>query len=114
MYAFNFKQVGANIQQKLVLKGMTQQNLADKLHISKQVMSKIINGNKAINVAELAGIAQYLDTTTDELLKAPEATTINDAVSFMGSIKNEETRQKIDLIRSAIDDILILEELLYV
>ena len=36
MYAMDFAQVGANIQKKLDIKGMTQQGLADALGISKQ------------------------------------------------------------------------------
>ena len=44
MYAVNFKQVGENISQAMKIKGMTQKQLADQLGVSKQVMSKIING----------------------------------------------------------------------
>ena len=51
MYAMDFAQVGANIQEQLDRKGFTQQSLADELGISKQVMNKIIKGNKAINVS---------------------------------------------------------------
>jgi len=68
MYAMDFAQVGANIQNKLLEKEMTQQSLADALGISKQVMNKIIKGNKAINVNELAKIADILNTSTDTLL----------------------------------------------
>ncbi|MDF2487067.1 MAG: hypothetical protein K0R46_3235, partial [Herbinix sp.] len=39
MYAMDFAQVGANIQEKLVKMEMTQQSLADALGISKQVMN---------------------------------------------------------------------------
>lgn len=72
MYAMDFAQVGANIQKQINIKGFTQQNLADALGISKQVMNKIIKGNKAINVNELAKIASVIGTTTDELLTADE------------------------------------------
>lgn len=44
-----FQQVGNNIQDVLREKGKTQQYLADTLNISKQVMSKIVMGAKAIN-----------------------------------------------------------------
>ncbi|MDE8734092.1 hypothetical protein P0G10_13410 [Eubacteriales bacterium DFI.9.88] len=37
-----------------------------------------------------------------------------DNLSFMDSIFNEKTLEKIDLIRTAIDEIHMLEELLYV
>ena len=46
MYANNYTEVGKNISMVMEQRGMTQQNLANRLGISKQVMSKIIKGNK--------------------------------------------------------------------
>lgn len=112
MYALDFSQVGANIQKQLDAKGFTQQRLADILGISKQVMNKIIKGNKAINVNELAKIASVLGTTTDELLTVSGEPTSVDSLSFMGSVTCEETREKINLMRQAIDEIHMLEDLL--
>lgn len=112
MYAMDFAQVGANIQKKLDIKGMTQQGLADALGISKQVMNKIIKGNKAINVNELARIAEILSTSTDALLMAEAGPAGADSLSFMGSVHDETTLESVNLIRSAIDEIHMLEELL--
>ena len=113
MYATDFAQVGANILDKIERKGMTQQSLADALGISKQVMNKIIKGSKAINVNELAKIASVIGTTTDELLTVTGEPVSADSMSFMGSVTDEETLEKIELMRSAIDEIHMLEELLH-
>ena len=115
MYATDFAQVGANIQKQLEEKGLTQQGLARALGISKQVMNKIIKGCKAINVRELAEIASVLGTTADDLLLIREEPAAEDSQSFMfmGSVADEATREKVDLIRSAIDEIHMLEELLH-
>ncbi len=112
MYAMDFAQVGANIQRQIQVKGFTQQSLADALGISKQVMNKIIKGNKAINVNELARIASVIGTTTDELLTADREQVSEDSLSFMGSVTDEETLERVNRIRSAIDEIHLLEELL--
>jgi transcriptional regulator with XRE-family HTH domain len=112
MYAIDFAQVGANIQKQLDLKGFTQQTLADALGISKQVMNKIVKGSKAINVNELAKIASIMGTTTDELLTVPSEPVSADSLSFMGSVTDEKTLEKVNLIRSAIDEIHMLEDLL--
>ena len=114
MYAMNFTQVGKNISYVMTQRGMTQQNLADKLGISKQVMSKIIKGNKAINVTELSHIASILGSTTDSLLTV-ESNIINHkpTLAFMGMIKDEDTHSKVELLRNAIDQIQLLEELSY-
>ena len=112
MYAQNFSQVGANIQKYLDAKGFTQQWLADALQVSKQVMNKIIKGNKAINVSELAKIASILGTSTDNLLTVGGEPVSADSLSFMGNVTCEKTREKINLIRQAIDEIHMLEDLL--
>ena len=113
MYAMDFAQVGANIQRQLDTKGMTQQSLADALQISKQVMNKIIKGSKAINVNELAKIAEVLNTSTDALLTVSNEPVVAESLSFMGSVHDEVTLERINLIRSAIDEINMLEELLH-
>lgn len=113
MYAMDFAQVGANIQKQIDMKGFTQQSLADALGISKQVMNKIIKGGKAINVSELAKIASIMGTTADALLMVGGEPASVDSLSFMGDVTDEETLQKVNLIRSAIDEIHMLEELLY-
>ena len=112
MYALDFAQVGANIQNKFDEKEMTQQSLVDALGISKQVMNKIIKGSKAINVNELARIAGILNTSTDALLTVRAESVTADNLSFMGNVQDEVTRESVDLIRTAIDEIHMLEELL--
>lgn len=112
MYAMNFMQVGANIQEELVRKDMTQQGLADSLGISKQVMNKIIKGTKAINVNELSKIAEILHTTTDSLLTVRSKPAVADSLGFMGDVHDRKTLEKVNLIRTAIDEIHLLEELL--
>ena len=111
MYAMNFVQVGANIQKELDERSMTQQSLADALSISKQVMSKIIKGAKAINVSELAKIATILGTTTDSLLTMNIESEPTESMAFMGTMQDEKTREIVEMLRSAIDEILLLEEL---
>ncbi len=113
MYAMDFAQVGANIQKQLDIKGLTQQSLADALGISKQVMNKIIRGNKAINVNELARIASVVGITADDLLMVHDEPVSEDNLSFMGSVTEEATLEKVNLIRNAIDEIHMLEELLH-
>lgn len=113
MYTTNYQQVGANIKNELDSRGMTQQMLADALGISKQVMNKIIKGMKAINVNEISKIASVLGVTTDKLLSIEDNSVATVSLSFMGKVKNEEEQRKIDSIRSAIDDIYFLEELLH-
>lgn len=105
-----FRQVGNNIQSILSVQGKTQQFLAEQLGISKQVMSKIITGAKAINVAEISKIANVLNVSVDSLL---ETSVIQEPVhnfSFKGQVKSASTKQKIEILQKIIDEILWLEE----
>lgn len=111
MNIVTFKEVGYNIQQLLKERSMTQQALADVMGISKQVMSKIVSGAKAINVAEISRIASALGTTVDRLLVPVSRTTEVEAFSFMGKIKNDRTREKITVLNEVIREILLLEEI---
>lgn len=105
-----FQQVGNNIQKFLTMQGKTQQSLADKLGISKQVMSKIINGAKAINIAEISKIAEILNVSTDDLLSVSKMQEAPHSFTFMGKVENERTREKIEFLKNVIDEILMLEE----
>ncbi len=105
-----FKQVGNNIQNVLTAQGKTQQFLAEELGVSKQVMSKIIAGSKAINVVEISKIASTLNVSVDKLLAMD---TIQEPVhhfSFMGQVQKEETRRRIQFLQTVIEEILLLEE----
>lgn len=105
-----FVQVGKNIQQILQLQGKTQQYLAEELHISKQVMSKIIAGAKAINVSEISKIASVLHVSTDSLLCIQTIQPTVHHFSFMGQVKSKAVKEKIAVLQTVIDELLLLEE----
>ena len=105
-----FQQVGKQISSVLAAKNMTQQSLANSLNISKQVLSKIIQGQKAINVSKISRIAAVLNVSIDSLLDVESSTPAEPKFSFMGSIQNQETKEKIFLLKEAIDEILFLED----
>lgn len=54
MYIKNFMQLGDNMRYFLDQRGMTQQSLAEALGVSEQAVNKMIKGNKAINLKEIA------------------------------------------------------------
>lgn len=105
-----FEQVGNQISLVLREKNMTQQSLATSLNISKQVLNKIILGQKAINIAEITKIAAALDTSVESLLNVSAPTPVEPTFSFMGSIQNPKTKEKVLLLKEVIDEILFLED----
>ena len=74
-------------------------------------MSKIIKGTKAINARELKKIASVLGTTRDSLLMANIESVQIESIAFMRTMQDEKIREKVEILRLAIDEILLLEEL---
>ena len=61
--------IANNILMRLKEQSKKQVDLADGIGISKQIVSKMLNGSRAINAIELRKIAEYLGVTMDTLAK---------------------------------------------
>ncbi|MDX9940305.1 MAG: helix-turn-helix transcriptional regulator [Sphaerochaetaceae bacterium] len=108
-----FREIGSRISHILMSQDRSQQSLADDLNISKQVMHKIIKGSKAINAIELGSIARSLGVPVDTLI--PSLSQMEPPVvafGFMGEIACEKTKEEFERIRTAIDEMLFLKDLL--
>ena len=86
-------------------------SLADELSISNHVMSKIIKGTRGIDARELKKIASVLGTTRDSLLIVNIESEPIESIAFMRTMQNEKIREKVEMLRLNIDEILLLEEL---
>jgi transcriptional regulator with XRE-family HTH domain len=61
--------LGRNIHIALFDKKMTKSELADKVGVSLQMISAIVQGDKLPSSVTLVKISQALDTTVDALIK---------------------------------------------
>lgn len=99
--------IGNNIQAELKKENKKQVDLAEEAEVSKQTMSKIMNGAKAINAIELHKISEYLHVSIDSLMKMPKKPMdMNVIHAFMGRVKTEEARKGIQLADELSDMIL--------
>ena len=57
--------IANNIQAELKKENKKQVDLAERIGVSKQTMSKIMNGARAINAIELHKISEYLHVSMD-------------------------------------------------
>ena len=57
--------IANNIQAELKKENKKQVDLAEGIGVSKQTMSKIMNGARAINAIELHKISEYLHVSMD-------------------------------------------------
>lgn len=106
-----FETVGQNIQNVLDKQSMKKTDLAKRLNISRQMVQKIINGQKAINVKEIASIAEALAVSIDQLLSPTNFQMQNGvSVQFMG--KPEQARD-FAFVEKTIREYMKLEDRLY-
>ena len=110
-----FEMVGGNILDVLQNRDMSQTELADKMDVSKQVMSKIINGQKAINALEMKKIAEILGIDLNRLMESrSQADNIDESlVMLMGTIENPEAKETIRFLNEVIDELIFMEDLLH-
>ena len=86
--------VANNIMDQMKMHNTKQIDLANAIHVSKQIMSKMLNGSRLISVAELHRIADYFHITMDDLLKNPVEPAEGDVMrAFMGKVGSEEARE---------------------
>ena len=84
-----------------------QIDLASGIGVSKQTMSKMLNGGRAINAVELKQIADYLNVSTDLIVRIPEKTIDTDVMhTFMGRVETEEAREALRIADKVSDMIL--------
>ena len=99
--------IANNIQVDLEKENKKQVDLAEGIGVSKQTMSKIMNGARAINAIELHKISEYLRVSMDSLMKLPEKPMGTNVMhAFMGRVKTEEARKGIQLADKLSDMIL--------
>ncbi len=101
---FNIKKFGANIAQIRKKLDMTQSELADKLFVTRQAVSKYEQGESFPEITVLTTIAEIFGVTLDSLICAGEPTKTEAAVLENAALKKE---LPIDLINdTTVNDII--------
>lgn len=74
MVEVDLVEIGARIQDRRKQRGYTQEQLADLMNVSKQMVSNLERGNKAIRIDNLVNLSQILDISADYILTGKEIT----------------------------------------
>lgn len=64
--------IGKRIQNRRKQLGYTQEQLAEMMNVSIQMVSNLERGNKAIRIDNLINLSQILDVSTDYILTGKE------------------------------------------
>ncbi|KEF37797.1 putative transcriptional regulator [Schinkia azotoformans MEV2011] len=108
-----FEAIGEKITAFIEKHHMTQQDFADRIGVSKQVMSKIVKGQKATNIQEIQKIAEVMNISVDELINpGSTAYVIEEPILFMmDQTDSSQVRQHLQFLDFVMDEIIELEEL---
>jgi transcriptional regulator with XRE-family HTH domain len=88
--------ISSNILILLRKKGMKQKDLAERLGVSKQIMSNMLGGSRVINAVELKEIADFLSVSMDSLMETPDGMGgIRSTRAFMADSENPATEESL-------------------
>ncbi len=83
-----------NIMDQMKKHNTKQIDLANAIGVSKQIMSKMLNGSRLISIAELHEIAEYFCVKVDDLLKVPSESADMDVMrAFMRKVSSDAARK---------------------
>ena len=68
MSEVDLKEIGKRIQNRRKQLGYTQEQLAEMMNVSIQMVSNLERGNKAIRIDNLVNLSHILDVSTDYIL----------------------------------------------
>lgn len=87
-----------NILDVMKEKNRKQVDLATEIGVSRQIMSRMLNGGRVINAVELTSIAKALCVSTERLVNLPERKEETNAIrAFMGSVNTNEARKGLEI-----------------
>ena len=97
--------VANNIADQMKKHNTKQIDLANAIGVKKQVMSKMLNGSRMINISELRKIADYFHVSTDELMESPVDES-NVVMAFMGKVNTVAARKALRTVDELADMII--------
>ena len=99
--------ISNNVLTLLKENGKKQNDLAEALGISKQVMSNMLSGSRMINAIELHQIADYFHVSMESLMKSPvDVKNVNAVHAFMGKVNTASARKSLEIADEVADMLL--------
>ena len=90
--------ISNNVLMLLKQNGRKQNELADALGVSKQVMSNMLSGSRMINAVELRQIAGFFHVSMEKLMEVPAERKNTDVIhAFMGEVKTSSARKSLEV-----------------
>lgn len=99
--------ISENILEMLKETGKKHIDLANALSVSKQTMSKMLNGSRAINAVELVKIAEFFSVPMEKLTRIPDDYVENNPVKvFMDTFESDAAKEALEDFDKIMDMII--------
>lgn len=108
MDIINYKEIGKRIKEKRILKGLTQQKVAEQLQISEEYTSKIETGKTKISLTRLSQLSIILDTSIEELITGTVIKSADYKIKEISRIFEELSPKERDVVINIIEQIKLL------
>lgn len=95
---FNLARIGKRISERRKLMGLTQEQLAEQMDVSIQMISNLERGVKAIRIDNLIRLSQILKISTDYILTGKQTTDDMDTLADQISQLEEDKRKMIEVL----------------
>lgn len=90
--------IGKRIQKQRKQRGYTQEQLAEMMNVSIQMVSNLERGNKAIRIDNLINLSQILNISTDYILTGKETREDIDILTSRISKLSHKEKKMIDIL----------------
>ena len=90
--------IGKRIQQRRKQLSLTQEQVAEMMNVSVQMISNLERGNKAIRIDNLINLCSILNVSTDYILTGKETLTDLAALTERIQLLPEKEQQMIELL----------------
>lgn len=94
----NLEKIGKRISERRKLMGLTQEQLAEQMDVSIQMISNLERGVKAIRIDNLIRLSQILNISTDYILTGKQTPDDMDTLADQISQLEEDKRKMIEVL----------------
>ena len=92
------QEIGNRIQNRRKQLGLTQEQLAEAMNVSIQMVSNLERGNKAIRIDNLINLSQILDISTDYILTGRKTADDLQALAAHIAALPEKSRKMVEML----------------
>ncbi len=94
----DLKDIGKRIHNRRKQLMLTQEQIAEKMNVSIQMVSNLERGNKAIRIDNLVNLSQILDISTDYILTGKATTEDNEGLTTRIAQLPTKDRKMIEML----------------